>query len=86
MFLALLPGMMMAQRIQQKLGRGVVAVSRDGGNTVFISWRQLTNDPDSCTYNVYKRAKGTTDYTKLNALPLSLTNMTITVTQITATT
>lgn len=86
MFLALLPGMMMAQRIQQKLGRGVVAVSRDGGNTVFISWRQLTNDPDSCTYNVYKRAKGTTDYTKLNASPLSLTNMTISGTQIPAST
>ena len=47
--LALLPLEMNAQRLQQKLGRGVVAVNRTGGRSVtssggqgnLVSWRKL---------------------------------------------
>ena len=40
-----------AQRIQQPLGRGVVAVKN--GNNVFISWRKLAQEPEDIQYNVY---------------------------------
>lgn len=73
--LALSPASMQAQRIYQKLGRGVVAVTRSSGNECTVSWRKLTNDPDSCTYNIYKRAKGTESYTKINATPLRGTSI-----------
>ena len=79
----LLPMTMTAQRIQQQLGRGVVAVNRSGssirsvtsaaGTGSLISWRKLAEEPDGTTYNVYKRAKGTTDYTKINSTPLKVT-------------
>lgn len=71
------------QRLQQKTGRGVVAVNRSGstirgvtssgGTGSLISWRKLAEEPEGTTYNVYKRAKGTTSYTKINASPLTVT-------------
>ena len=61
-----------AQRIQQKLGRGVVAVQRSGN--VLISWRKLAQEGDSVKYNIYTRSQGATDYTKLTAEPLDKTN------------
>ncbi len=47
----LLPLTMNAQRIQQKLGRGVVAVNNSG--SVTVTWRRLAQDPEDATYNVY---------------------------------
>ena len=64
------------QRIQQPLGRGVVAV-RNGSN-VLVSWRKLAQEPEDATYNVYYRSIGSSGYTKLNSDPLSLTNMSTT--------
>ena len=72
----------LAQRLQQPLGRGVVATYRSGGRSVtasggtgyLISWRKLAQEPEGTTYNVYRRTAGTTDYTKMNATPLQLTN------------
>lgn len=49
--LTLLPQMMTAQRLQQPLGRGVVAVSN--GSNVTVTWRRLAQEPEGCTYNVY---------------------------------
>ena len=79
-----------AQRLQQKLGRGVVAVNRSGstirnvtsaaGTGSLISWRKLAQEPEGTTYNVYKRAKGTVDYTKINAAPLAVTCLVTTLT------
>ena len=63
-----------AQRIYQNMGRGVVAVTRNSGTDVTVSWRKLTNDPDSCTYNLYKRSAGGTSYTKVNDKPYVLTS------------
>lgn len=49
-----------AQRIQQKLGRGVVAVHRGTERSVtggtegnLVSWRRLAQEPDSTVYRVY---------------------------------
>lgn len=61
-----------AQRMQQKLGRGVVAVQRSGN--VFISWRKLAQEGDSVKYNIYTRAAGSGDYTKLTDEPIAKTN------------
>lgn len=71
-----------AQRIYQPTGRGVVAVTDDGGISVFVSWRKLTNDPDGCTYNLYRRAQGTTNYTKVNTSPIKTTCVSLTSSQL----
>ncbi|MBO5824800.1 MAG: cellulosome protein, partial [Prevotella sp.] len=72
LMMALLPSSLMAQRIQQKLDRSVVAVSRDG--KVLVTWRKLAQEPENCTYNLYKRSKGATEYTKVNSAPITKTN------------
>ena len=66
-----------AQRIQQKLGRGVVAVQRS--NDVLISWRKLAQEGDSVKYNIYTRTAGSGDYAKLTDEPISKTNYQTTV-------
>ena len=73
-----------AQRLQQRLGRGVVVVKRngtsrtgDGGSGALVSWRKLAEEPESTTYNLYKRSAGSGDYTKVNAQPLTKTNYTL---------
>lgn len=71
-----------AQRLQQPLDRGVVAVYRSGGRSVtssggtgyLISWRKLAQEPEGTTYNVYKRSAGSTEFTKMNTTPLRVTN------------
>ena len=73
-----------AQRLQQKMGRGVVAVNRSGstirsvtssgGQGDLISWRKLAQEPEGTTYNVYRRAAGSTSWTKMNSTPLTKTN------------
>ena len=68
---------MQAQRVYQKLGRGVVAVTRNSGQDVIVTWRKLTADPDSAVYNLYYRKAGTTDYTKLNSTPYTKTNVAV---------
>ena len=88
--MTLLPLTMTAQRLQQKLERSVVAVNRSGstirsvtssaGTGSLISWRKLAQEPEGTTYNVYKRAKGAADYTKINAKPLTVTCLQTTLT------
>ncbi len=71
-----------AQRLQQPLDRGVVAVYRSGGRDVtssggtgsLISWRKLAQEPEGTTYNIYRRAQGATEFTKMNNKPLKVTN------------
>ena len=79
-----------AQRLQQPLARGVVAVNRSGstirsvsstgGQGSLISWRKLAEEPEGTTYNVYKRTRGTSNYTKINAKPLTVTCLQTTLT------
>ena len=86
--LALLPMLSPAQRLQQPTSRGVVAVNRTGGRSVtstggqgsLISWRKLAQEPEGTTYNVYRRAQGASEYTKINTSPLKVTNMQTTLT------
>ena len=71
-----------AQRLQQPMDRGVVAVYRSGGRSVtssggtgyLVTWRKLAQEPEGTTYNVYKRSAGASEYTKMNATPLKVTN------------
>ncbi|MBR5061572.1 MAG: autotransporter-associated beta strand repeat-containing protein [Prevotella sp.] len=55
-----------AQRIQQALGRGVVAAK--GSSGMLVSWRKLAQDPENAHYNVYVNGA------RLNNSPLSETN------------
>lgn len=41
---------------RERLGRGVVAVRQDG-DTVAVSWRYLSSDPISTTFNVYRNGR-----------------------------
>lgn len=63
-----------AQRIQQTLGRGVVAVKN--GNNVTVTWRRLAQEPENATYNLYVNGA------KLNASPLTNTNYTTNISSI----
>ena len=67
-----LPSGIYAQRIQQKLGRSVVAAARN--QEVLVSWRKLAQEPENSTYNLYMRAQGSQDYTKVNTEPIATTN------------
>ena len=62
----LLPMTMNAQRIQQKLGRGVVAVNNNG--SVTVTWRRLAQEPEDASYHIYidgvKAASTTHNYWK----------------------
>ena len=88
--LAMMPVTTTAQRLQQPLGRAVVAVNRSGstirsvtssaGTGSLISWRKLAEEPEGTTYNVYKRAAGTSGYTKVNSTPLTVTCLSTTLT------
>lgn len=63
---ALLAGQATAQRVMDKLDRGMVAVKTTGG--VYTSWRVFGEDADNVLFNVYR------DGTKLNAEPLRVSN------------
>ena len=56
----------MAQRIQQQMGRGIVAVKN--GNNALITWRRMAQEPENTQYNIYVNG------VKLNASPLTNTN------------
>lgn len=55
-----------AQRIMEKLNRGVIAVKTDNGD-VFLSWRLLANDPQNIGFNIYRNGE------KINDQPISNT-------------
>mgnify|MGYP002853511972 CR=1 FL=1 len=74
LFLFFFSNTLFAQRMQQKPGRGVVAIQN--GSNVVITWRRLAQDPEDCKWNVYS------DGNKLNSQPLSTSNMTTTTTKV----
>ena len=73
-----------AQRLRQKIGRGVVAVNRSGstiatvasagGQGNLISWRKLAEEPEGTKYYVYRRMAGSENFTKLIARAQTVTN------------
>jgi len=58
-----------AQRLMEKLGRGVVAVNQGDGK-VYIGWRLLGTDPDDIAFNLYRSA-GDAEPVKLNKEPIA---------------
>lgn len=75
-FAAIYPLQNLAQRIQQPLGRGIVA-SKNGSNAL-ITWRRLAQDPENTQYNIYVNG------TKLNTSPLTNTNFQTTASKVPA--
>lgn len=57
---------MAAQRVMDKLDRGLVAVKSDNG--VFVSWRVFGEDADAVKFNLYR------DGTLVNKTPLTVSN------------
>lgn len=64
--LLLMAGTTQAQRVMDKLGRGVVAVKADNGN--LVTWRVLGEDADNVKFNLYR------DGSKINNEPLTVSN------------
>ncbi len=64
--LLLMAGTTQAQRVMDKLGRGVVAVKADNGN--LVTWRVLGEDADNVKFNLYR------DGSKINSEPLTVSN------------
>ena len=73
-----------AQRMQQQLGRGVVAVygRSNGSEGVTITWRRLAEDDENAKYNIYVSKSLEGGYTLLNATPLSNTNYSTTLSKV----
>ncbi len=69
-FWLFLTPMLQAQRVMEKLNRGLVAV-RTSSSQVFLSWRMLGSDPDNVAFNLYR------DGVKINENPIAdVTNFT----------
>ncbi|RZK87458.1 MAG: hypothetical protein EOO98_14035, partial [Pedobacter sp.] len=64
-----LPISLFAQREMESLGRGVVAIHMIG-DSVFVSWRLLGNDPDDISFNIYRKTDTSTSI-KLNQNPIT---------------
>ncbi len=65
-------GNLLAQRITQQLGRGVVVST--GSTQTLISWRKLAQEPENATYNIYVRSGEGAAWTKLNTEAVASTN------------
>lgn len=70
-----------AQRIQQPLGRGVVAVHRGTERSVtngtegdLVSWRRLAQEPDTTSYHVYRNGTLVAETHATCYVPQSLTD------------
>lgn len=75
---------MQAQRVQQPLGRGVVAVygSSNGSGAVEITWRRLAQEPEDVRYNIYVSQTADGGYTQLNNSPVGNTNYSTTLSKV----
>ena len=72
LFSTTFPSTQAATRQMEKLGRGFV-VLHDGGNSSFLSWRLLADDPIDLKFNVYRVRNGVEQL--INKAPLSETNI-----------
>ena len=73
-----------AQRLQQRLGRGVVAVygTSNGSAGVEITWRRLAQEPEDAKYNVYVSKSAEGAFTRVNTTALSNTNFATTLAKV----
>jgi len=58
-----------AQRMMEKLNRGIIAV-RKSADSVYVGWRMLGTEPESIAFNLY-RTSGNGAPVKLNAQPIT---------------
>ena len=58
-----------AERVMERLTRGVIAVPRGEGE-VYVGWRLLGTDPDNVAFNLY-RSTANGAPVKLNAAPIT---------------
>ena len=58
------------KRVEERLGRGVVAVPAEKG--VYVGWRLLRDDPPDVAFDVLRRA-GEGEETKVNSAPVTAT-------------
>ena len=49
-----------AERITEKLNRGLTAVPAKDGKSVYLSWRLLASDGDGAAFHVYRKTGGKT--------------------------
>ncbi len=70
-----------AQRMTQRLGRGVVVST--AGSTSLVSWRRLAQEPENATYHVYVRPSGGA-WTRLNSAPVARTCYSVSSSQVPA--
>jgi rhamnogalacturonan endolyase len=56
--------------LKENIDRGVVALTIDGNNA-YIGWRFLRSDPANAGYNIYRKEVGYSDYTRINAEPVT---------------
>jgi rhamnogalacturonan endolyase len=66
---ALVASPLHAQRVMERLGRGVAAVNQGDGK-VFVTWRLFGNDPDGIAFNLYRKT-GDAQPVKVNAEPIT---------------
>ncbi len=59
------------KRVEEKPGRGLVAVP-SGGGKVYLSWRLLKSDPEDISFNMYRSTAGG-DPVRLNKKPIRKT-------------
>jgi rhamnogalacturonan endolyase len=67
----LIPAGLPAQRVMERLGRGLIAIG-DGTGKVYVGWRLWGTDPDAIAFNVYRSTAGA-EPVKLNAEPITKT-------------
>lgn len=78
LLMALLPSAGLAQRMIQKMGRGVVAVNRTQGDIRYnrgswlVSWRRFAEEPESTRYRVYINGSRVAETANTNHVPASL--------------
>jgi len=65
----LAPADLLAQRVMERLDRGVVA-TRVNATSAFVSWRSLALDTSALSFNLYRSTAGGTA-TKVNATPIT---------------
>lgn len=69
LYLFLFNNTVFAQRVMEKLDRGLFAVRKTDGK-VFASWRLFGDDPTNVSFNIYRKTEKT-QFQKLNTLPIT---------------
>ena len=68
-FLAFLAPIISTAQVNEKIDRGVIALTIDEGK-VYVGWRLLKSDPENIAFNVYRQDMGLSDFVKINSAPI----------------